>query len=162
MHSKIMSFQVGYVFFFFIYLTQAGNGPQEQLELKPPSARQGSVHLCIISQCKNATTNNSTKICNRGLTTYNYTKQKSSKTGKTFRQPMFNFVTRPSALGMSDPRCDLLESVGEGYRVSRKCTLHIYGIAMTSYCAPPLSHQRLQNMRLIFRTAQFHYIEKKL
>ena len=61
---------------------------------------------------------------------------------------------------MSDPRCDLLELVGEGYSVSRKCTLHIYGIAMTSYCAPPLSHQRLQNRRLICRAAQFHYMEK--
>ena len=50
--------------------------------------------------------------------------------------------------------------VWEGYRLSRKCTLHISGITITDCCAPPLSHQTLQNRRLIFRTAQFHYMAK--
>ena len=38
--------------------------------------------------------------------------------------------------------------------------INLYGITINDCCAPPLSHQRLQNRRLIFRTAQFHYMEK--
>ena len=38
--------------------------------------------------------------------------------------------------------------------------INLYGITINDCCAPPLSHQRLQNRRLIFWTALFHYMEK--